>query len=139
MTRAIADTGVWIALFDGRDQYHEQARGKVDILERCQIALPWPLTYETLRTRFVKNHFALGLLERFLKRPNVQFIDDSTLRQAAFNLALDSSLRHGRPLSMVDCLIRLMIDEPSIRLDYLATFNDNNFRDICQKRRVEMI
>jgi|SRR5580698_8347964 predicted nucleic acid-binding protein len=105
MPYALADTGLWYAMFDPRDQYHAQARGKAEILNTLRIVLPWPTLYETLRTRLVRNAAALARFERFLKTPDVIYLDDSAFRQAALELALESSLRQRRPLSMVDCLI----------------------------------
>ena len=44
-----------------------------------------------------------------------------------------------RPLSMVDCLIRLMIEDVNVKLHYLATFNHRDFLDVCAARRIEII
>jgi predicted nucleic acid-binding protein len=139
MEYALADTCLWYAVFDRRDPYHGEARGKADVLSPFQIVLPWPTLYETLRTRFVRNGLALGQFERFLKRPNIAYLDDSPFRHAAFELALESSLRRGRPLSMVDCLIRLLLEDVNIRIKYLATFNDRDFIDVCIRRGIEII
>jgi predicted nucleic acid-binding protein len=136
---ALADTGLWYAMFDQRDQYHGQAKDKADVLEPFQIVLPWPTLYETLRTKFVRNSVALGQFERFLKRPNITYLDDSSFRDAAFELALESSLRCNRPLSMVDCLIRLLLEDVNTRIDYLATLNDRDFADVCRRKGVEII
>jgi predicted nucleic acid-binding protein len=139
MPYALADTGLWYAMFDQRDQHHAQARGKAEILNTFRIVLPWPTLYETLRTRLVRNAAALARFERFLKTPDVIYLDDSAFRQAAMELALESSLRQRRPLSMVDCLIRLLIDDVNTRIDYLATFNIQDFEDVCRMNGVEII
>ncbi len=95
--------------------------------------------YETLRTRFVHNRFALAQFELVLKMPNVVFIEDGPFRDAAFDLSLDSSLRRSRPLSMVDCLLRLVIDDARTSIQYLATYNRRDFVDVCASNRVEII
>ena len=51
----LVDTGYFFALFNSRDQYHEKAVEKQEWLDELPIALPWPILYETLNTRFVKN------------------------------------------------------------------------------------
>ena len=135
----IVDTGVWYALFDSRDSNYRQAEEKADLLNSLDIVVPWPTMYETLRTRFVRNIAALRQFERFLKSPNVQFLDDQGFRASAFELSLDSSLHKARPLSMVDCLIRLMIDDTNTNIRYLATFNVSDFFDVCARNRVEII
>jgi predicted nucleic acid-binding protein len=139
MQHALADTGLWYAMFDQRDQYHSQAKGKADFLNASRIVLPWPTLFETLRTRFVRNPVALGRFERFLKTPNIVYLDDSPFRYAAMELALESSLRQKRPLSMVDCLIRLLIEDVNTRIKYLATFNVRDFADVCRINGVEIV
>jgi predicted nucleic acid-binding protein len=66
---ALADTGLWYAMFDRSDEHHSEAKDKAEVLELFQIVLPWPTLYETLRTKFVRNPVALGQFERFLKSP----------------------------------------------------------------------
>ena len=138
MEYVLADTGVWYAMFDSRDQYYAEAIEKIEYLEIFQIVLPWPTVYETLRTRFVRNRLALQEFSNFLKRPNIIYLDDTDYRKDAFELSLESSLRRGRPLSMVDCLIRLILSDVNTKIDYLATFNPADFIDVCHKRRIEI-
>jgi predicted nucleic acid-binding protein len=135
----LVDTGVWYAIFDSKDAYYPQGQEKADLLELLTIAMPWPIAYETLCTKFVKNTLALQQFEHFLQRPNVQFINDEEFRDAAFQLSLSSSLRRQRPLSMTDCLIRLMLDDNNTKIDYLATFNTRDFIDVCIRKRIEII
>ena len=139
MDSAIVDTGVWFALFDARDERYKEGQAKAELFEMLQIVIPWPTMYETLRTRLVKNPFALGQLERFLKSPAVVYLDDEPYREEAFKLSFESSLRRRRPLSMVDCLLRLLIDDVNVSVQYLATFNHRDFIDVCIKRKVETI
>lgn len=133
MDAVIVDTGVWYALFDSRDGYYNLAEEKADLLSRLKVVVPWPTAYETLRSRFVKNTPALGQFEHFLKSPNIEFLEDEAFRAAAFELSLHSSLRKTRPLSMIDCLIRILIDDTNTRIRYLATFNARDFIDVCTK------
>jgi hypothetical protein len=66
-------------------------------------------------------------------------LDDSSFREAAFEMALESSLRQRRPLSMVDCLIRLLLEDGTTQISYLVTFNERDFADVCRRRGVEII
>jgi len=102
------------------------------------IVFPWPIAYETLRTKFVKNFRALERFERYLKKPNIAFIEDNKFRNAAFKLSLNSSLRLSRPLSMHDCLIRLMIEDTNTKIGSLFTFNNRDFVDVCTQNNVEI-
>ena len=139
MDSVVVDTGVWYALCDSRDSNYKKAEEKVELLGVLNVVVPWPTVYETLRTRFVKNASALERFERLLKSPNVEFLGDEQYRLAAFERSLESSLRESRPLSMVDCLIRLILDDDNTNVRYLATFNARDFFDVCDRKRVEMI
>ncbi|MGE0087681.1 MAG: hypothetical protein AB7S75_24990 [Desulfococcaceae bacterium] len=139
MEYALADTGVWYAIFDSRDQRYNEAQSKIDLFDFFRIVIPWPTVYETLRTRFVRNQSALRQFERFLKTRSIVYLDDDIYRNDAFELSFESSLRRDRPLSMVDCLLRLIIDDPNAKINYLLTFNQPDFKDICQKNSVEIL
>jgi hypothetical protein len=54
-------------------------------------------------------------------------------------MALESSLRQNRPLSMVDCLLRLLLEDVNTRISYLATLNERDFADVCRKKGIEII
>jgi len=99
--------------------------------------LPWPTFYETLRTRFVRNRLAVGQFESFLRRPAVAKLDDRCYRDTAMNKAFDCA-RRGQPISMVDCLLLLIIDDRQVRIDYLATFNLRDFQSPCSKRGISL-
>jgi len=139
MLYTLVDTGMWFAMFDPRDQHRPQVEQKAELLDLCSVILPWPTLYEALRTRLVRNQQALQQFEQYLKRPHVQYLDDSAYRDLALGLAFSSALQMGRPLSMVDCLIRLILDDVNVRVDCLATFNTGDFIDVCQRRQIEII
>ncbi|MDH5414634.1 MAG: hypothetical protein OEW87_10895 [Flavobacteriaceae bacterium] len=139
MKAAIVDTGVWYAMFSKRDPYHPQAKINEEYFSIFTIVLPWPIIYETLRSKFVKNFDALKLFENFLKKPNLEFVEDNLFRKKAFELSLHSSLRLKRPLSMHDCLIRIMIEDKNLNIKGLFTFNDKDFLDVCTQNNVEII
>jgi predicted nucleic acid-binding protein len=63
MPVVLPDTGVWHALFDSRDPHFEDVGEKGKVLGSTQALLPWPVVYETLRTRFVRNRPALARFE----------------------------------------------------------------------------
>jgi hypothetical protein len=136
---AIADTGYWIALFDPRDGQHSQVVPTAEILEMLTLVVPWPLMYETLRTRFVRRPDWVARLDQRLRRPNVSFLDDREYRDEAYSLTVDYSTRLRRPISMVDMLCRLVIADPRVRVNYLLTTNAADFVDVCKSRGVELL
>lgn len=136
MQYALIDTGVWYAMFDPRDQHQAEVAEKQEFLELFTLVIPWPTMYETLRTRMVRNRQAMYQLEDYLKRPNLTFLDDSPYREKALELVFSSSLRKFRQLSMIDCLLRLILEDDNVMINYLATFNDEDFLDVCHARRI---
>jgi predicted nucleic acid-binding protein len=108
LARVLIDTGVWYSRYDPRDTAasQEDVEAVFELVQPFDIILPWPIAYETLRTRFTRNRIGMSLFEEELKSPKVQFIDDAQYRDDAIELSFESS-RAGRPLSMVDCVLRL--------------------------------
>jgi predicted nucleic acid-binding protein len=135
----LADTGVWYALYDERDQHHAETLEKIYLLELHNVVLPWPVFYETLRTRMVRNPRALQMFENPLRTITWTELDDSTYRQQALALCFESTLRRARPLSMVDRTLRLALEDINVKIDFFMTFNFADFHDICQHRQVEMV
>ncbi len=135
----LADTGYWIALFDPRETDYATVVGTEDLIELLTLVVPWPLLYETLRTRFVRRRDWVARLDQRLKRPNVAFIDDRDYCEEAYSLAVEYSTRLRRPISMVDMLCRLLIADPNVRIDYLLTINPADFHDVCTSNKVQML
>ena len=97
MESVLVDTGVWFAMFDAKDERYKEGQAKAELLEMLRVVIPWPTTYETLRSRFVKNAYARGQFERYLKSPSIVFLDDAAYRDAALELAFSYSLRESTP------------------------------------------
>jgi hypothetical protein len=95
--------------------------------------------YETLRTRFVRRPDWVAHLDVLLKKPNVLFLDDTDYCEEAYSLAVDYSTRLGRPISMIDILCRLLIEDSNVRIDYMATTNPRDFQDVCVSNGVEFL
>lgn len=135
----VIDSGFWMALCDPRDPYHNQAAGKADYLDMLHVLCPWPTLYETLSTRFLKNPIALQRYDRFMKRPDVELIDDSVYRDDALEQIPVLARSQRRHIALVDMVIRSLLADINVRSNYLLTFNPADFADICRKRRIEML
>ena len=135
----LADTSFWIALFDPRDQYHREATEKEQWLEGATIVMPWPIMYETVRTRLARRLERILLFDRYLKRPQIVFVDDSLLRDEAYRLAVEYSVNLRRPMSMVDVLCRLLIEDVNTQIDAVLTTNPGDFDDVCRSSRVMLL
>lgn len=139
MNNIIIDTGYWYALFDSRDKYHTDANNLAEYLEIGNILIPYPTLYESLNTRFSKRREWMEEFEKIILRENVTLIDDSDYKESALNLTFETTLLQNRPISLVDTVIRIMLDDKNLKVDYLLSFNIGDFFDICQKRRIQFI
>lgn len=145
MPNVLVDTGVWIELYAPRNHAGDHGRTPEEVarvqarLEPLTAVIPWPAAYEALRTRFVANRPALEAFERRLKGPRVEFVDDSPYRDDALQLCFETGVRRGRPLSMIDCLMRLILEDVNTKIPLLATFNVRDFSDVCRKRGIEIL
>lgn len=141
MATVLLDTGVWYCLCDEKDRTRTQEQiGEIQgRIAAHNVVVPWPVVYETLRTRFVRNTLALTRFEWMLKSPRMCLMDDSMYRKEALNHSIASSLHRQRPLSLVDCLLRIFMDDVNTKVHYFVTFNVVDFADVCRKRRIEVL
>ncbi|MGL5096049.1 MAG: hypothetical protein ACRDD1_10690, partial [Planctomycetia bacterium] len=109
-----------------------------EIVARPTLIVPWPTVYETLRTRFVRRPAWVAGFDQRLKRPNVRFVDDRLYHDRAYALTVEFS-KERRPISMVDVICRLILEDPARRIDYVLTTNAADFVDVCKNRGVEII
>lgn len=134
----LADTCFWYALYEPRDKFFNQATIIGELIEDQNVLLPWPSLYETMNTRFTKRSDRMIQFESFITKPNVHLIDDSDYKEEALNLTFEHSRFGKRTFSLVDMIIRQLLKDDSIKIDYLITFNIGDFIDLCQKRKIEI-
>jgi predicted nucleic acid-binding protein len=134
----LVDTGAWIALFDPEEEHHGAIAEMADLIELAHLIVPWPVVYETLRTRLVRRPAWVAAFDQRLRKPSVTFIDDTDYCKAANSLTVESSARTKRGLSMVDMLCRILLDDPNVDIKYLLTPNKKDFHDVCARNRVEI-
>ena len=149
MSNVCADAGFLIALYDSTDQYHPKAQRLFQ--ENLappfnRFVLPWPIMYESLSTRFARSRRRVEFLERDLKlmemRKQVLYCDDKAFRDRAFEdflREIDKPHLHYRALSLVDRVVRLMLSDVNLKIDFFITFNGGDFHDVCMKSRIVMV
>jgi hypothetical protein len=125
-------------LVDPNDQHHDRSKIAFDLLESDTLLLPWPCLYETISTRLVRQRERLLAFESFLKNPAISMIDDAPYRDSALIDVFDSSRQFGHSFSLTDSVIRNILRNVNIRIDYLITFNDKDFQDVCAARGIEI-
>ena len=139
MKSVLVDTCFWYALFNLRDGHHKQAHDLVKLLDSNKTLIPFPTLYETFNTRFSKNRKSVEIFGKILRSDNVEYIADVDYKEEALSMTFDSALNRNRPLSLVDMIIRLMLDDVNLKVDSLITFDTEDFIDLCHKRRIELI
>lgn len=130
----LIDTGFWFAIYNKRDQYHKQATAIFDEIESARILIPWPTLYEVMNSDFVGDRIWVESFEKFLKRTNVARIDDSKYKELALEDSFNKSVNKGWSISLVDSVIRQILSDIDVRIEYFLTFNHRDFIDILRKR-----
>ena len=139
MKNVIIDTGFWFALFDSRDEHHRQALDVYELIKDNNIIIPFPSLYETINTAFSEQYLWMQKFQDIVNQPNITKIFDEQYREDALGISFYSSLMQKRNLSLVDVIIRLILDDPTVKTDYLVTFNVKDFNDVCRKRNIEIL
>jgi predicted nucleic acid-binding protein len=136
---ALVDTSFWYAAFTERDQNFVDAQAKLEQLLNLKYVLPWPVLYETVNSKFVQDPLRVRKFDSFLKRPNAELLDDKKYKLQALERALSFAAGHKRRCSLVDIVLHLVIEDASVRIRYLFSYDHRDFHDICKKHRVELV
>ena len=75
----------------------------------------------------------------FVNSKRCEIIHDEAYKQEALNLSFSYILDSKRRLSLVDTVIRLMLDDINLKIDAVITFNVGDFSDVCQKKSIELV
>lgn len=149
MSDYCVDSGVLIALYSRRDQRGNKERAGT-YMSRFEnrankIALPWPVMYEALNSAIALHRSGMEMFARHLRafRKSGQLIeiDDRPYRGHALNECMAETLRTDgyRGLSLVDRVLRLMLNDRNLRFNGLITFNERDFADVCRGRKIELL
>ena len=149
MSAICVDSGFLLGLYDNRDQFHARANELfVEYFNNAvnRLLVPWPVLYETVSTRLVRGQRNVALFERDWRmltgRRQLIFLDDSPYRQAAIDecfYEVRVQRRELRPLSLTDRVIRRILEETTIKVDVLITFNVADFADVCSRLRLHLV
>lgn len=135
----LTNTGFWLGLLDPADQHYQMSNTVSELIEGYQIIFPWPCLYETISTRLTRRRERLLYLEEFIKKPYITLLDGSVYRVNALEEVLQLNCRTGFTYSLTDSIIREILKDINIRINYLITFNNKDFEDICQQRQIEIL
>lgn len=135
----LIDSGFWYAYYDGRDSYHQEAQKIMKLLEFHRILIPYPSLYETLDTRFCKRKEWVDHFRMLVGSSRCVLVQDDQYKDTTLELSFNSSLVKNRAISLVDMVIRQMIDDVNLKTDAVITFNRGDFDDICRKKNKQCI
>ena len=132
----LIDTGYFVALYEERDEHYEVAQSNKHLLDLHPVVLPWPVLYETINTRFARRRSALTRIDSIIAKADTLLLDDSPYRERAYRQVQQTSRQ--RPLSLVDAVLRAVIEDENVRISGLLTFNVKDFHDLCYPRHVDL-
>ncbi|MDR1984182.1 MAG: hypothetical protein LBQ28_05100 [Prevotellaceae bacterium] len=138
MINVLVDSGFWFALYDEHDSYHAYAIDIAEYLNNNIVIIPFPTLYESINTRFMKNRIARNEFANILKKDNIKIVNDESIKDDALKITFNDENKK-RNLSLVDNIIRLILDDVNYKIDYLITFNKRDFIDVCQKRNIKIL
>ncbi len=136
----LLDTGVWYAFYTKSDQYYLEAQKLKEKIQFHRILLPWPICYEVLRTKFVKQEQHIIQFKNDLEKFNIEYLSDIPYREQALKelfSGFSKNYKHEN-LSLVDILINKVILDKQKRIFWFATTNVKDFEDSCRRRRIEL-
>ena len=124
----IVDTCIWYALVDKNDTYSRYADAIAKLLESHKVLVPYPSLYETINTRLLRNqNRQANKLFAYLNNPmRVHLIPDDAYRERALH-AVQFNLEQGKTYSLVDMIIRLMMEDVNLGDIAVMTFNVGDF------------
>ena len=74
-----------------------------------------------------------------MKSNKVEFIYDETYRDEALNNTYSIHRKTVPQISLVDSIIREILKDINVKIDFLVTFNQKDFKDVCDIRNIELI
>ena len=95
--------------------------------------------YEVLNSKFIKSKNRLSQFEEIMKSGKVEFLFDESYRDEALKNTYSIHRRTIPQISLVDSIIREVIKDINIKIDYVITFNEKDFKDVCDIRSIEIV
>lgn len=142
MKTVLVDSGFWFALLGTRyDKYRPNANAIFERIEKlqCTLIVPYPSLYETVNSKLLKDKNQKAA-DWFLQQLNTNSryvkVADDNYRDAAFRV---TNSNHKRGISLVDSILRVMMEDESLRIDTFVTFNTGDFVDVCQRVGIDLI
>ena len=142
MKTVLVDSGFWFALLGTRnDSLQPNAKKIFERIEKlqCTLIVPYPSLYETVNSKLLKDKNQKAA-DWFLQQLNTNSryvkVADDNYRDSAFRV---TNTNRKRGISLVDSILRVMMEEKLLRIDTFVTFNTGDFVDVCQRVGINLI
>ncbi len=121
----LIDTGFWIALFDPRGNPHQEMEVEriAEVIKDENFVIPFPTLYEFVNSRLSRRGSKIQF-ENILKSPNVQLLSDDEYKEEALENFFLNSKHSNLDISLVDEILKLIIIDPNVNIDYIVSFDD---------------
>ena len=116
-------TCYWIALLSEDNlKEHDLANEIAEIIENQNLIIPYPTLYEFINSKLSRKEQRIKF-EDILKKPNIIRISDEKYKEQALDNFFNKSRFYTEDVSLVDEVIKLMLIDKSLKIDYLVTFD----------------
>ena len=79
----------------------------------------------------MKNSDYIQKIDKIIRKPSPEIIDDHRYRQDAYNTLLENKYSHEKK-SLVDLIFCALIQDVNVKIDALLAFNERDFQILCQ-------
>lgn len=135
----LADSCYWLGLVDPKDQHYETSMAIAKLINDYTVIVPWPCMFESVSTHLTRNRYRTLLFEETIKKRGVELFPDDKYREVALSQVFDYSRNFGFSFSLVDSILREILKDVNVKVDYLITYNERDFSDVCANRQIEII
>lgn len=135
----LTDSCYWLGLVDPKDQHHETSIAIGELINNFKIIVPWPCLFESVSTRLVRNKERTIFFENVIRKPEIELFDDDKYRYNALTQVFELNRVRGNSYSLVDSVLREILKDKNVRIDYLVTFNERDFQDLCDERQIVIV
>ena len=81
----------------------------------------------------------LRVFESLIRVPDTVLLDDAPYRLDAYENTFAQATPPHNAMSLVDFVIRAILEDKNVRIDAMLTFNLRDFGGICSEQEVELL
>ncbi len=132
--KVLVDTCYWISLFDPTDDPRQtvEAERISEEIEDEEIIIPFPTLYEFVNSRLSRREAKIEF-EQLLLRPNVTRLNDTKYKEKALENFFIKSKHSHTDISLVDEVLKLIIEDKQLKIDYIVSFDSGLVNDALSK------